>query len=479
MAAAPSGVVRLPSPTSRVATGPTPRLTGAGVDPAPVAARSNPSRRPVAGQGADVSSSLHRGPMFVPGTPRQVAVVGAGMVGLSCAWFLQEAGVQVTVYERDAPGAGASWGNAGWLTPALTAPLPEPAVLRYGLRAVLSPRSPVYLPPRADAGLLRFLAGFVAHSRGRAWRRGMAAFVPLNERALEAFDVLAAAGVPGVTHRAQTFLACFRRERDAERLCAVLEAVRDAGQDVSGHPVTGWRARALEPALTDRVGAGVQIYGQRYLHPPEFVRSLAFAVRHRGAEVVEGAEVTDLEHAANGVTLVTSTGERQRHDAVIIATGAELSELAGRFGVRRPVEAGRGYSFSVPVEQMPRGPLYFPTQRVACTPLGNRLRVAGMMEFRRHDDPLDPRRIDAIVDSIRPLLTGVDLDDRRNEWVGSRPCTPDGLPLLGPTAAPRVFIAGGHGMWGIALGPITGQLVAETVLKGEAPPELTPFDPLR
>jgi D-amino-acid dehydrogenase len=425
-----------------------------------------------------MSSSQH-GAVFVPGSPRQVAVVGGGMVGLSCAWFLQEAGVQVTVYERDSVGAGASWGNAGWLTPALTAPLPEPAVLRYGLRAVLSPRSPVYLPLRADATLARFLTGFVVHSTARRWRAGMAAYAPLNERALEAFDVLAAAGVPAITHPARPFLASFRREREAERLCAELEAIRDAGQDVSGHPVTGWRARAMEPVLTDRVGAAVEVHGQRYLHPPEFVRSLGYAVRSRGGEVVEGVGVADLQHAGGQVTVVTTTGERQRHDAVVLATGAELGRLAGRFGVRQPVQAGRGYSFSVPVERMPRGPLYFPTQRVACTPLGDRLRVAGMMEFRRHGDPLDPRRITAIVDAVRPFLTGVDLDDRRNEWVGSRPCTPDGLPLAGATASPRVFVAGGHGMWGIALGPITGQLIAQTVLKGEAPPELAPFDPLR
>jgi D-amino-acid dehydrogenase len=143
------------------------------------------------------------------------------------------------------------------------------------------------------------------------------------------------------------------------------------------------------------------------------------------------------------------------------------------------VQAGRGYSFSVPTDVMPRGPLYFPQQRVACTPLGGRLRIAGMMEFRRPGDPLDARRIQAIVDAVRPFLSGVNLDDRRNEWVGSRPCTPDGLPLLGATASTRVFVAGGHGMWGIALGPITGQLMAQAVIKGETPPELAPFNPLR
>ncbi|MGK5111379.1 MULTISPECIES: NAD(P)/FAD-dependent oxidoreductase [unclassified Geodermatophilus] len=420
-----------------------------------------------------------RGPAFVHGAPRQVAVVGGGMVGLATAWFLQDAGVRVTVYERDSVGAGASWGNAGWLTPALTAPLPEPSVLRYGLRAVADPRSPVYLPLRADRTLLRFLAGFVAHSTARRWRAGMAAYVSLNERALEAFDSLAAGGVLAGTHPARPFLACFRRERQAAALLAELEAIRDAGQDVRFSPVTGWRARAEEPAITERVGAAVQIVGQRYLHPPEYVRALGQGVCARGGEVVEGTGVADVRHDGGGITVVTTTGERQRHDAVVLASGAELGRLAGRFGVRQPVQAGRGYSFSVPTERMPRGPLYFPAERVACTPLGGRLRVAGMMEFRRPGDPLDPRRITAIVDAVRPFLSGADLDDRRNEWVGSRPCTPDGLPLIGATAAPGVFVAGGHGMWGIALGPISGMLLAQTLLKGEAPPELAPFDPLR
>ena len=123
--------------------------------------------------------------------------------------------------------------------------------------------------------------------------------------------------------------------------------------------------------------------------------------------------MTDLEHRSGGVSVVARTGERQQHDAVVVATGAVLGALVGQFGVRQPVQAGRGYSFSVPADPMPRGPLYFPKQRVACTPLGGRLRVTRMMEFRRPGDPLDPRRVQAIVDAVRPFLTGVDLNDRR------------------------------------------------------------------
>jgi D-amino-acid dehydrogenase len=102
-----------------------------------------------------------------------------------------------------------------------------------------------------------------------------------------------------------------------------------------------------------------------------------------------------------------------------------------------------------------------------------------MMEFRRPDEPLDTRRIRAIVDSVRPMLQGIPLDERRDEWVGSRPVTADGLPLVGRTTSERVFVAGGHGMWGITLGPVTGQLLAETIVGGSTPPELAPLDPLR
>jgi glycine/D-amino acid oxidase-like deaminating enzyme len=413
------------------------------------------------------------------GTPRDVAVVGAGMVGLATAWFLQEGGASVTVHERDGVAAGASWGNAGWLTPGLATPLPEPSVLRYGLKAVLDPSSPVYLPLRADAGLLRFLVSFARHSTHRQWRRGMAALVPLDERALGAFDTLATGGVTARTVRAEPFLAVYRSERAREGLLAELRHIQDAGLRGVGHSVVmGVEARAMEPLLTSEAGAALRISGQRYLDPPEFVRSLATAGRARGGGIAEGSGVTGLRDTADGVVVTTAAGEH-RHDAVVVATGAWLSTLARRFDVRQPVQAGRGYSFSVPVPRMPGGPLYFPEERVACTPLGNRLRVAGMMEFRAPEAALDQRRIDAIVNAARPLLNGVDLDDRRDEWVGSRPCTADGLPLIGGTRAPGVYVAGGHGMWGIALGPLTGKLLAHQIATGVAPPELVAFDPLR
>jgi len=411
--------------------------------------------------------------------PDRVAVVGAGMVGLATAWFLQEAGVEVTVLDREGVAAGASWGNAGWLTPGLATPLPEPAVLKYGVRAVLSPSSPVYVPPTASPRLLTFLTRFARNSTAGRWKTAMDALVPINRQALTAFDLLAEAGVEAQTYEAKSFLAAYRTVEERKVLLEEIEQIHAAGQGIEFEAISGDDAREIEPSLSDQIGAAIRLHGQRFINPGEYVGLLADAVRARGGQIISGVDVRDIVDEIRGVRLVTGDGETDPFDAVVMATGAWLGDLARQYGVKTIVQAGRGYSFSVPMAHVPAGPVYFPAQRIACTPLGDRLRVAGMMEFRKPEAKLDPRRINAIVEGARPLLRDADLDARTFEWVGPRPCTPDGLPLIGATASPRVFAAGGHGMWGITLGPITGQLLAETITTGRAPEELRPFNPLR
>lgn len=396
------------------------------------------------------------------------------MVGLSTAWFLQEHGVEVTVLDRTGVAAGSSWGNAGWLTPGLATPLPEPAVLRYGVRAVVSPSSPVYVPLAADRRLLEFLVRFARNSTMPRWRRAMAALVPVNSLALESFDRLAEGGVAAVTHPADSFVAGYRTEAERETLLEEIEHIRASGQELKYEVLTGDEARAVEPLLSDEVGAALRLHGQRYVTPSAYLAALAASVEGRGGRIVSGLRVERIQDDGSRVRVA---GEQ--YDAAVVATGAWLGQLARPFGVKIPVQAGRGYSFTVPVEAPPRGPIYFPAQRVACTPAGDRLRVAGMMEFRPADAGLDTRRITAIVQAAAPLLRGADLGARRDEWVGARPCTPDGLPVVGRTSSERVMVAGGHGMWGITLGPVTGRLLAEQMVTGRLPAELAPFDPLR
>lgn len=414
-----------------------------------------------------------------PARPQKIAVVGAGMVGLSTAWFLQEHGMDVTVFDRQDVASGSSWGNAGWLTPGIATPLPEPAVLKYGLRAVLNPSSPVYVPPSADKFFLKFVAGFTKRSTMPAWKKAMGSLVPINDRALAAFDTLGAGGVDAETYEAKSFIAAYRTEAERETLLDEMTHIKEAGQDIRFDVLTGAQARAIEPALSHEIGAALLLHDQRYVNPGVYVNALADSVRARGARLEIATPVRWIDQDPAGMSVTTERGETEQFDAVVIATGAWLGLLARDFGVKKVVQAGRGYSFSVAMDRVPNGPVYFPAARVACTPVGDRLRVAGMMEFRKPEAPLDRRRVKAIVEAARPLLAGADLDNRRDEWVGSRPCTSDGLPLIGVTANPRVFVAGGHGMWGITLGPVTGQLLAQQIATGLVPQELLPFSPTR
>lgn len=412
-------------------------------------------------------------------SPETVTVIGAGTVGLSVAWFLQERGIAVTVVDQVGVAAGSSWGNAGWLTPGLATPLPEPGVLSYGLRAVFSPSSPVYVPPTASPRLIAFLLRFARNSTARRWAKAMDALVPINRISLESFDDLNIGGVQEPTKKTERFIAAFTSKKERDTMSRELEHISSAGQEISYEELTASEVRALEPALSERTGPSLLLKKQRFIDPGAYADSLASAVQNRGAKFVFGSGVTSVDQEHNEAITRLSSGETFKSDAAVIATGTWLNELSKAHGIRMTVQAGRGYSFSSPMESVPEGPVYFPTQRVACTPIGDRLRVAGMMEFRKPDAALDQRRIKAIVDATRPMLDGINLDDRQDEWVGSRPCTVDGLPLIGPTKSPAIYVAGGHGMWGITLGPATGKLLAEQIATGSSPSELLPFNPLR
>lgn len=402
-------------------------------------------------------------------------VIGAGMVGLATAWHLQERGVEVTVIDRVGVAAGSSWGNAGWLTPGKTIPLADPSLWTYGPKALLDPDAALHVPFRVDAGLWSFLAQFAAHGTNRAWDKTMADLTPIDRIALECFDELTDGGVDAWT-REGPFVIGFREEAHSKGFLHEVEGVIRHGQEVPFERLDD--PSGLAPVLSDAVKVAYRLENQRFLEPAPFVEALAAAVVERGGELITGLEVTDVASTRRPVVAL-SNGERVEADSVVIATGAWMPKLARSLGVRTRVQAGRGYSFTVETAVPQEHPVYLPFQRIACTPYQGRFRIAGTMEFRGPDEPFQPRRIQAIIAQARELFTGVDLDDRQDEWVGSRPVTPDGLPLVGATRAPNVYVAGGHGMWGIVLGPATGKLLAEQITTGRVDPAIRPFDPLR
>lgn len=305
----------------------------------------------------------------------------------------------------------------------------------------------------------------------------MAVYRALNEQVFAAFDRQHDGGVD-VDLAESDVLCCAALARQSVSVLHDVVSVLASGQAARAELLSGAEVRRIEPHLSDRVRVAVRIRGQRYLNPSSYVAALAASVRDRGADFVEHAPVTEVVHRRGTVSALGPDVDLSA-DAVVLATGAWVGALAAPHGVRVPVYGGRGYGFTVGCREPLKSPLYFPGVRVAVTPQGERARLTGIMEFGSPDAPPVGRRFDSVARGAERLLAGVDWGTVGDRWMGPRPLTADGLPLVGATATPGVFVAGGHGMWGVTLGPVSGHLLAEQIVTGAVPPELAPLSPCR
>ena len=409
-----------------------------------------------------------------------VVVVGGGIVGLSCAWFLRRAGADVVVLESGTRvGGGASRGNAGAICPSLAEPLAAPGAIREVLTELRNPDAALHVHPAAMPRMAGFLARFSRAASEANYERGVTALAQLGSGVMAAYDRLAEAGI-GRHARRDGYLMAHRTEASA--IAERAHLARKAGRGLAAEPGSLLDAAAiheLEPMLSDEITAGFLLPGERWIDAGLLVDELADALAGAGADVRLGAAATRLADLGDSVEIETPHGVVDGAIAVI-AAGVWSRELVAPLGVRLSLHPGKGYSFSVRPERMPDRVIDLPDAHVMVTPLGDRLRFAGTMEFDGTADRFNPGRIASIVRAAAPLLRGVDLQDRADEWMGPRPITPDGLPVLGPVRGhPRVVIATGHNMLGVTLGPVTGEVLAHLVCEGDAGIDLAPFAPER
>jgi D-amino-acid dehydrogenase len=239
----------------------------------------------------------------------------------------------------------------------------------------------------------------------------------------------------------------------------------------------------LDPALSPNVRAGYLVEGEGVVDPGRFVNGLADAVIRLGGRITEKVEVNGFRRTSDGAVdaALTSYGEI-RCSGVVVAAGIWSRELAWMLGQQLPLQAGKGYSFSVELDPAPRHALYFGDKRIVASPIGGSTRIAGTMELSGNNNDLDWRRIVAIArgsrDYLGPWFHHPDelVGLIRDPWVGGRPFLPDGLPVIDRLPdTTNAFVATGHGMLGVTLGPATGTAVADYLLTGTRPDVLAPF----
>ena len=277
--------------------------------------------------------------------PHSVVIIGAGVAGLCCAYYLRKQDVDVVIVESHRVGSGASWGNGGWLCPVQAGPLPEPGLTVFGIRALFDRDSALYFKSSELADLTPWLLRFWTYCNERDYRHGFAALARLGRRVFELVDAMVDDGVQFDLHRDGMLLAA-QRASDAQAELRKLSPMRELGYELPDDIVLGSDLHTLEPALAPEVDAGFVIPGW-HVHPESFTSGLAAAVRKADVEIAEGVEVTDFEFRGDRVTSVRTQTGKYSADAFIIAAGAWTRPLAKTLGLRFPMQSGKGYSFFV------------------------------------------------------------------------------------------------------------------------------------
>ncbi|HSM62168.1 MAG TPA: FAD-dependent oxidoreductase, partial [Longimicrobiales bacterium] len=362
-------------------------------------------------------------------------------------------------------------------------PLNKPGRVPRAVKQMADPRSPLFIQPRWDPALWKWLADFARYCTEDHVQACMRVMSPLGLEALQAFrDILGEEAIDCGYAEDGYFDVC-RTERGLSEARHEADIIRRHGY----HPeeLDGRALKEAEPALAEDVLGGIYFPEAATLEPRPFLEGLAEAARRHGAEIREGAEVTDVRLESGRVAGVRlADGTTRAADAVVLATGPFSLPLAERLGLRVPVQPGKGYHRDLPVGPQGSPPLRITCvlneTSVFCTPMRGFVRYAGTMEFSGLNDVMRRDRLQQLTEGAARYLPGVRGDAPLSEWCGLRPMAVDGLPIVG--AIPGVggaVVATGHGMLGLTLGPVSGRIVAELVLDGRTDIRWAPLGPGR
>lgn len=406
-------------------------------------------------------------------------VIGGGIVGISTGYHLARRGHRVTVIEKDAVDTGASMGNAGIIALGHP-PMPRPGLIGQTLKMLFDETNPLYISPRLDLELLRWMWQFRKACSETPFRRSMDILAALGRLAGDDFDQLVEEESLRCEYHRSGWMEIYRTEARMEHGRHEADMVRKYGFRID--MLSGDELREREPAFLPEVVGAAHYTDSRFANPGQVMVELADRAAKHGARLLSHTAVAGIDvhdGRATGVTL--GDGQRLEADTIVLASGAWTTELGRRIGVRVPMQPGKGYHLSLDrLEPAPSTTCVLAETFVAVTPLAGGLRLGGTVEFSGLNLRMRERRLEMLRVGARKYIRGIDGLKTHSTWCGLRPCTADGLPVIGP--APQVggvYVGTGHAMMGFALGPVTGRLISECILDGRPSFDLTPLLPDR
>jgi D-amino-acid dehydrogenase len=398
----------------------------------------------------------------------KVVVLGAGVIGVTSAWYLAKAGHEVTVIDRQPAAAlETSFANAGEISPGYSSPWAAPGIPMKALKWMFMEHAPLIIQPRPDWAKLSWMARMLMNCTSEAYAVNKSRMVRLAEYSRDCLMELRAE--TGITYdeRTQGTLQLFRSEKQvaaAEKDIAVLKA-----DGVAFEVLDADACVAAEPGLAaakHKIAGGLRLPGDETGDCFKFTQSLADMARAQGVTFRHGVSIDRLVADAGRITAVHTSEGRITADAFVVALGSYSPMLVKEFGIKLPVYPVKGYSITVPIVDEARAPVSTvmdETHKIAITRLGDRIRVGGMAEIAGFDPSLSPKRQATLTHSVEDLFGGAGDQSKAKFWSGFRPMTPDGTPIVGRSPIANLFLNTGHGTLGWTMAAGSGRVLADIV----------------
>jgi len=409
---------------------------------------------------------------------KNVLVIGGGIIGLSSAYYLQQAGHKVTVLDKGDFSDNCSYGNAGYVCPSHFIPLATPGIVWKGLKWMFDSKSPFYVRPSLDSSLIDWGFKFIKSANHK---KVEAAAVPLRDIAIlsqKEYQNWASLPEFDFAYQQKGLLEIFQTQSAAEHAHHTVSKGKELGLDVE--LLNYDEMQSLEPQTKINGLGAVFFKCDAHLYPNKLMRSLLAYLKQRGVQLIANEEVTSFEKEGKKIKKAITVKQAYEADEIVIATGAWSREIAAMMETKIPMMPGRGYSLTLENSKYHLNyPAILVEGRVAITPMdGNKIRFGGTMEVVPTKTPPRYHRVEGILNAVKRFIPDFDIPMPSTDqvWYGYRPCSADGLPYIGRiNHYNNVVVATGHAMLGLSLGAGTGKLVGELVDGKNSSMELAPF----
>lgn len=402
---------------------------------------------------------------------KEIVIIGAGIAGLSAAYFLNKSGFQVRVLDKGNGLDNCSYGNAGMIVPSHIIPLASPGVISKGLKWMLKPESPFYIHPAFDRDLFSWGWKF----RKAATHQHVEESAPLlRDLLMENRQILINLeedeSLDFDLQKNGLFMFC-KTEEGLEEEAEVAEKANSIG--VPAQILSAEEVRRMVPNIKLDIIGATYFPKDSHIYPGSLMDGLKKLLTERGVEFIFNEEVTDLDIQSGGVKgIKTEGGGLIPADRVVLATGAWSKQLTGKIGMNLPLQAGKGYSITLEnPNPKPEMCGIFAEVKVTMTPMNGMLRFAGTMEITSPNLKINPKKISGLKKSVISYLPEYRMSDLENQkvWVGLRPCSPDGLPYVGKSKKiSGLYFSTGQAMMGMSLGMVSGKILSELITNGNS-----------